>query len=90
MQINYGLLLQLIIACLGAYIVAFTASLVMWTFRDIRSRSRDIFAQFGPFMQPRQDIGQRGDRCHGHGEIPAQFLGRGELSPAALLPIQSN
>lgn len=45
MQINIPLLLQLIIACLGAYIVAFTASLVMWTFRDIRSRSRDIFAQ---------------------------------------------
>jgi RNA polymerase subunit RPABC4/transcription elongation factor Spt4 len=45
MQINYSLLLQLVIACLGAYVVAFTASLVIWTFRDIRSRSRDIFAQ---------------------------------------------
>ena len=45
MQINIPLLLQLVIACLGAYVVAFTASLVIWTFRDIRSRSRDIFAQ---------------------------------------------
>jgi RNA polymerase subunit RPABC4/transcription elongation factor Spt4 len=45
MQVNYALLLQIIIALLGAYIVAFTASLIIWSFRDIRSRSRDIFAQ---------------------------------------------
>ena len=45
MQLNIPLLLQIIIALLGAYIVAFTASLIIWTFRDIRSRSRDIFAQ---------------------------------------------
>ncbi len=45
MQVNFGLLLQIIIALLGAYLVAFTVSLVIWTFRDVRSRSRDIFAQ---------------------------------------------
>jgi RNA polymerase subunit RPABC4/transcription elongation factor Spt4 len=45
MQLNIPLLLQIIIALLGAYIVAFTASLIIWTFRDIRARSRDIFAQ---------------------------------------------
>ena len=45
MQINVGLLLQIIIALVGAYMVAFTASLIIWTFRDIRARSRDIFAQ---------------------------------------------
>ncbi|MEP7199949.1 MAG: zinc ribbon domain-containing protein [Chloroflexota bacterium] len=45
MQLNVSLLLQIIIACLGAYLVAFTASLIIWTFRDIRGRSRDIFAQ---------------------------------------------
>jgi len=44
-QLNYVLLVQLLVSCLGAYVVAFTASLVIWTFRDIRSRSRDIFAQ---------------------------------------------
>jgi len=45
MQVNFGLLLQIMIALIGAYIVAFTAALIIWTFRDIRSRSRDIFAQ---------------------------------------------
>lgn len=45
MQLNLQLLVQIIIALVGAYIVAFTASLIIWTFRDIRSRSRDIFAQ---------------------------------------------
>ncbi len=44
-QVNIALLAQIIIALLGAYMVAFTASLIIWTFRDIRSRSRDIFAQ---------------------------------------------
>ncbi len=38
-------ILQIFIALLGAYFIAFWVSLVVWTFRDIRSRSRDIFAQ---------------------------------------------
>jgi RNA polymerase subunit RPABC4/transcription elongation factor Spt4 len=29
----------------GAFLVALWVSIVIWTFRDIRSRSRDIFAQ---------------------------------------------
>lgn len=45
MPVNLVLLLEIIIALLGAYVVAFTVSLVIWTFRDVRSRSRDIFAQ---------------------------------------------
>ncbi len=45
MQVNFALLLQIMIALIGAYVVAFTAALIIWTFRDIRSRSRDIFAQ---------------------------------------------
>src|SRR5512144_225020 len=45
MQLNVVLLAQILVACLGAYIVAFSAALIIWTFRDIRSRSRDIFAQ---------------------------------------------
>jgi RNA polymerase subunit RPABC4/transcription elongation factor Spt4 len=32
-------------AFLGAFLAALWLSLVIWTFRDIRSRSRDIFAQ---------------------------------------------
>jgi len=45
MQINLTLLLQIVIALLGAYFLAFWVSLIIWTFRDVRARSRDIFAQ---------------------------------------------
>ena len=33
------------VALLGAFIAALWLSLVIWTFRDMRSRSRDVFAQ---------------------------------------------
>ncbi len=45
MQVNIGVILQVIIALFGAFFLAFWVSLVIWTFRDVRSRSRDIFAQ---------------------------------------------
>ncbi|MDO8674481.1 MAG: zinc ribbon domain-containing protein [Dehalococcoidia bacterium] len=38
--------LQLAIAFVGAYLVALWFSLVVWTFRDVRARSRDIILQF--------------------------------------------
>ncbi len=44
-QINLGVILQVIIALFGAFLLAFWISMIVWTFRDIRSRSRDIFAQ---------------------------------------------
>jgi RNA polymerase subunit RPABC4/transcription elongation factor Spt4 len=37
--------LQVILAFAGAFLLAFWISLVVWTFRDARARSRDIFAQ---------------------------------------------
>lgn len=40
------LILEVVLAGLGAILFGFWASLVIWTFRDIRARSRDIFAQF--------------------------------------------
>jgi RNA polymerase subunit RPABC4/transcription elongation factor Spt4 len=40
-----GRLLELFIAFLGAYLFAVWVSMIIWTIRDIRSRSRDIFAQ---------------------------------------------
>jgi len=41
---NIGVILQVIVALSGAFLLAFWLSMVIWTFRDIRSRSRDIFA----------------------------------------------
>lgn len=42
---SVGLVLQVAIALFGAFFLAFWISLIIWTFRDVRSRSRDIFAQ---------------------------------------------
>ena len=38
-------ILLITIAFLGAFLAALWLSMVIWTFRDIRSRTRDIFAQ---------------------------------------------
>ncbi|HEY64128.1 MAG TPA: zinc ribbon domain-containing protein [Caldilineae bacterium] len=40
-----GVVLQVILALAGAFFFAFWISLVIWTFRDIRARTRDVFAQ---------------------------------------------
>jgi len=42
---DVGTILLAIVAFVSAFIVAFWMSLVIWTFRDMRCRSRDIFAQ---------------------------------------------
>lgn len=39
-----GVVLEIVVAVLTALTVAFWISLVVWTFRDIRSRTRDVFA----------------------------------------------
>ncbi len=41
---NLGVILLVVVAFLGAFLVAFWVSLVVWTFRDARGRSRDPFA----------------------------------------------
>jgi hypothetical protein len=38
-------ILLIVIAFTGAFLAALWLSMVIWTFRDIRSRTRDIFAQ---------------------------------------------
>jgi hypothetical protein len=35
---------RLLLACSGAYLVAFWLSLIIWTFRDISARTRDVIA----------------------------------------------
>ena len=42
---SIGIILLAIVAFISAFTAAFWASLVIWTFRDMRLRSRDIFAQ---------------------------------------------
>lgn len=39
---SLGTVIQIILFFLGAYILAFWLSMMIWTFADIRSRSRDI------------------------------------------------
>jgi len=76
---NVGIVLQVIVALSGAFLLAFWLSMVIWTFRDIRSRSRDIFAAllaalmvllFGPiglllylFLRPRETLSEAYDRA---------------------------
>jgi RNA polymerase subunit RPABC4/transcription elongation factor Spt4 len=45
MLATLGLVGQVLFWVTGAYFVAFWFSLIVWTFRDIRSRSRDLFSQ---------------------------------------------
>jgi len=42
---NLGAILLVVVAFLGAFLAALWVSLVLWTFRDARARSRDPFAQ---------------------------------------------
>jgi RNA polymerase subunit RPABC4/transcription elongation factor Spt4 len=42
---NLGAILLVVVAFLGAFLVALWVSLIIWTFRDARARSRDPFAQ---------------------------------------------
>ena len=42
---NIQTIIGSILALLGAYAALFLIALVIWTFRDIRSRTRDIFLQ---------------------------------------------
>jgi RNA polymerase subunit RPABC4/transcription elongation factor Spt4 len=40
-----GTILQVILALIGAYVAAFWFCLVVWTFRDIQLRTRDVLVQ---------------------------------------------
>lgn len=42
---NLETILKVIIALVGAYITAFWFTLVVWTFRDIQKRTRDVLVQ---------------------------------------------
>jgi RNA polymerase subunit RPABC4/transcription elongation factor Spt4 len=38
-------IIQIVLAVLGAYVAAFWFALIVWTFRDIQKRSRDVLVQ---------------------------------------------
>ncbi len=42
---NITAIVGFILALLGAYAVLFLVAITIWTFRDIRSRTRDVFVQ---------------------------------------------
>jgi RNA polymerase subunit RPABC4/transcription elongation factor Spt4 len=42
---NLERILQVVIALIGAYVTAFWFTLVVWTFRDIQKRTRDVLVQ---------------------------------------------
>jgi RNA polymerase subunit RPABC4/transcription elongation factor Spt4 len=42
---GFASILQFLVACIGAYLFAVWIAMIVWTFRDARSRSRDIFTQ---------------------------------------------
>ena len=39
---NLGMIIQVVLFLLGAYLLAFWLSVIIWTFVDIRSRTRDM------------------------------------------------
>jgi hypothetical protein len=41
---SIGVVLEMVVAVLTAFVVAFWVSLAIWTFRDIHARTRDFFA----------------------------------------------
>lgn len=73
-----GTALQTVVAVFGALLVAFWIALVIWTFRDMRARTRDILATllasllvllFGPvglglylLLRPRDTLAERYER----------------------------
>jgi RNA polymerase subunit RPABC4/transcription elongation factor Spt4 len=44
-QLNLNSILQITIGFLSAFVISLYLSIIIWTFRDIRSRTRDVFAQ---------------------------------------------
>lgn len=92
-------------AFFGAFLVALWVSLVIWTFRDMRSRSRDAFAQLlaalmvlvlGPFgvvlyfiLRPRETLAEKYERSLEE-EALLQDIEERRICPGCKQPIESD
>jgi len=100
---NVSLVVLGLAAFFGAFFVALWASLVIWTFRDMRARTRDAFAQFlaslmvlvlGPFgiilyfiLRPRETLGEKYERSLEE-EALLQDIEERQICPGCKQPIQ--
>jgi RNA polymerase subunit RPABC4/transcription elongation factor Spt4 len=100
---NVSLVVLGLAAFFGAFIVALWASLVIWTFRDMRARTRDAFAQFlasllvlvlGPFglilyfiLRPRESLAEKYERSLEE-EALLQDIEERQICPGCKQPIE--
>jgi RNA polymerase subunit RPABC4/transcription elongation factor Spt4 len=100
---NVSLVVLGLAAFFGAFFVALWASLVIWTFRDMRARTRDAFAQFlaslmvlalGPFgivlyfiLRPRETLAEKFERSLEE-EALLQDIEERQICPGCKQPIQ--
>lgn len=100
---NVSLVVLGLAAFFGAFFVALWASLVIWTFRDMRARTRDAFAQFlaslmvlvlGPFgvllyfiLRPRESLAEKFERSLEE-EALLQDIEERQICPGCKQPIQ--
>jgi RNA polymerase subunit RPABC4/transcription elongation factor Spt4 len=100
---NVSLIVLGLAAFFGAFFVALWASLVIWTFRDMRARTRDAFAQFlaalmvlvlGPFgiilyfiLRPRETLSEKFERSLEE-EALLQDIEERQICPGCKQPIQ--
>jgi RNA polymerase subunit RPABC4/transcription elongation factor Spt4 len=102
---NVELVITALSAFAGAFIVALWISLVIWTFRDMRARSRDAFAQLlaalmmfvlGPvgiilylLLRPRETLAEKYERSLEE-EALLQDIEERQICPGCKQPIESD
>jgi len=102
---NVSLVVLGLSAFSGAFLVALWISLVVWTFRDMRSRSRDAFAQLlaalmalvlGPLgallyllLRPRESLAEKYERSLEE-EALLQDIEERQICPGCKQPIESD
>ena len=100
---NVELVITALSAFIGAFVVALWISLVIWTFRDMRSRSRDAFAQLlaalmmfvlGPvgivlylLLRPRETLAEKYERSLEE-EALLQDIEERQICPGCKQPIE--